>query len=593
MSTNLNLARKWRSKSFDQIVGQALPVRMLKNSLYLESYFPVYLFSGQRGCGKTTMARVFACAINCDQLPMFQKNPKATTVPCLECASCLAMQTGRHPDFIEIDAASYTGVDNVRHIIDVASLLPVLGRKKIYLIDEAHMLSKAAFNAFLKILEEPPASVVFILATTDAQKIIDTVKSRCFQLFFTPIDELNLANHLATICDAENIAYEPSGLQLIVKATQGSARDAINLLEQVRFSTSSVTKSAVRNMLGHFDDEQTISLFKLLLSKDTNSLLKFISTHKVTHYAPEFIWQKLVELTRAALWIKHGVEPNIFIDHIDTLKKIVTQSSIGQLHELLDIFYSNESVFLKTTAQHGLLETILLKICQKNGSDNSGSSCPPGNATPHQQTENELCADQIDEDQEVTQEYEQQDEQLDDTALWRNFLRDVQTLNDPLLNSVFSQGTSIQFDAVSKKVDVAFSKDLVLFQEWIDNAAPLWKPLLYKSFGEHIVFNAHFTVEQKKKIVEPRQPELTAQASAIKTTITSPTSPVPQQKAGHNAERSFNKPFAPYTPKKFATHKESMHPRIDVSDVTIWKKANMLLGHFPGTIREIRESTHE
>ena len=168
----LNLARKWRSKNFDQIIGQDLTIRALKNSLFLNHLFPVYLFSGQRGCGKTTTARVFTAAINCQNLENFRKEPREFKLPCLECQSCCLMASGKHPDFIEIDAASHTGVDNVRNIIEAAALLPVIGRKRIYLIDEAHMLSKAAFNAFLKILEEPPKSALFILATTDPGKIL-------------------------------------------------------------------------------------------------------------------------------------------------------------------------------------------------------------------------------------------------------------------------------------------------------------------------------------------------------------------------------------------------------------------------------------
>src|SRR5579863_6898764 len=186
-AVSLNLSRKWRSQNFDQIIGQDLSVRILKNSLYLGHYFPVYLFAGQRGCGKTSTARVFAAAINCRELSAFQKDPKKS-VPCLVCDSCIAMQEGKHPDFIEIDAASYTGVDHMRNIIESSSLLPIMGTKRVYLIDEAHMLSKAAFNAALKILEEPPATALFILATTNPHKIIDTVRSRCFQLFFTAIE---------------------------------------------------------------------------------------------------------------------------------------------------------------------------------------------------------------------------------------------------------------------------------------------------------------------------------------------------------------------------------------------------------------------
>ena len=244
-SVVLNLSRKWRSQDFDHIVGQELAVRILKNSLYLGHYFPVYLFAGQRGCGKTSTARIFAAAVNCHALTSFQKDPKNSPVPCLVCDSCVAMRDGNHPDFIEIDAASHTGVDNIRSIIESSSLLPIMGRKRVYLIDEAHMLSKAAFNAALKILEEPPATALFILATTNPHKIIDTVKSRCFQLFFTAIAHAPLKNHLQVICKNEKIAYTDDALDLIVRHTEGSARDALNLLEQVRFSSAIVSKEAV------------------------------------------------------------------------------------------------------------------------------------------------------------------------------------------------------------------------------------------------------------------------------------------------------------------------------------------------------------
>ena len=202
---NLNLTRKWRSKTFDQIIGQAMPIRMLKNSLYLDQLFPVYLFSGQYGCGKTSTARIFATAINCANVEQFRTAPRNHAVPCGICNSCLAMTQGNHPDFYEIDAASHTGVDTIRQIIEAATLLPLLGHKKIYLIDEAHMLSKAAFNALLKILEEPPSSVLFILATTDEQKILETVQSRCFKLFFSPVKQSTIVDHLASICDQEKI----------------------------------------------------------------------------------------------------------------------------------------------------------------------------------------------------------------------------------------------------------------------------------------------------------------------------------------------------------------------------------------------------
>lgn len=179
----LNFARRLRPQRFSDIIGQDLFVGMLQNALFLNKFFPVYLFSGQRGCGKTTTARVFAAALNC----LKRGEAPLQDIPCLTCSSCLATKAGNHPDFIEIDAASNTGVDNVRAILESSSYLPVLGKYKIYLIDEAHMLSKAAFNAFLKLMEEPPQSVLFMLATTESYKIPETVRSRCFQLLFKPI----------------------------------------------------------------------------------------------------------------------------------------------------------------------------------------------------------------------------------------------------------------------------------------------------------------------------------------------------------------------------------------------------------------------
>ncbi len=146
----VHLARKWRSKNFNELVGQDLSVRLLKNSLFKKAFFPAYLFSGLRGSGKTSMGRIFAAAVNCQQLDDFIQAPQTIILPCGTCISCKALFAGQHPDFIEIDAASHTGVDNMRLIIESASMLPTLARKKIYLIDEAHMLSKAAFNAALK-----------------------------------------------------------------------------------------------------------------------------------------------------------------------------------------------------------------------------------------------------------------------------------------------------------------------------------------------------------------------------------------------------------------------------------------------------------
>ncbi len=443
----LNLARKWRSKTFHEIVGQELSIRMLKNGLYLQQYFPVYLFSGQRGCGKTTTARVFAAALNCEQLSEFQKNPQKVTVPCLSCKSCIAMLNGKHPDFIEIDAASHTGVDNVRYIIDSASLLPLMGRKKVYLIDEVHMLSKAAFNAFLKILEEPPSSVIFILATTDPQKIIETVRSRCFQLFFKPVESNILLDRLKQVCEKENISFEVDGLETIIKQTEGSVRDALNLLEQVRFSSNSVTKKSVDSVIGSIDDTVLISLVEYALSGTAQQLLTFLSKTNLQQFSAQLIWGRLVALVRALLWLSYDVMPDQFVEHLGLLKRILTRCNAKQLHQLLENLYENEQLFVRTTAKQELLEMILIRLCKNNDNSNSqgGSSSPSA----------QLSSDDQDSDQDELDEDEDQDEDVEEEVScknplqekWNRFIKSIDRLNDPLTSSVFQQGVLGQINA--------------------------------------------------------------------------------------------------------------------------------------------------
>ncbi len=595
MENNLNLARKWRSKNFNEIVGQELSVRMLKNSLYKGHHFPVYLFSGQRGCGKTTTARVFAAALNCDNLEQFRKNPKKNSIPCLVCNSCKAMLSGKHPDFIEMDAASHTGVDMIRQVIDAASFLPLMGSKKIYLIDEAHMLSKAAFNALLKILEEPPPSVLFILATTDPHKIIDTVKSRCFQLFFRSVDTPILNNYLHDICTKEQISFDNAGLSCIIKETEGSVRDALNLLEQVRFSSARVTKESVLQVLGYLDDTQLLDLFDAVLNNGPAHVLQKIKNMKLDTYAAEFIWRRLVDLSRALLWVKHGVQPQYFVDNLVDLKQLASACSFKKLNHVLDMLYTNESVFLKTTAKHALLEMILLQLCQHNDTQNNagGSSAPQQAVAPMAQSEDVQDYDEEDDEFEDEEEEEEVDEALyqsdDNNDLkWTSFVTAVKTLEDPLLNSVFSQGTLIKFDSINHQLDIEFSKDLAFFNDWLTQSREQWLPLLQKLFGQAIVFNPLFTGDtkvstEKKIITQEVVPKNVAAVNPVQKT----------QKPVHVQSQRTSKA---YQPKGFQRRgygavrkKINKEPIIDVSDGSIWKKTNLVLHYFPGTVHEVRE----
>ncbi|MEX2437675.1 MAG: DNA polymerase III subunit gamma/tau, partial [Candidatus Babeliales bacterium] len=365
-----NLARSWRPKQFQEVVGQPLPVRMLQNSLYTNHFFPVYLFAGQRGCGKTTTARIFSAALNCAKLADFQKNPKQQ-VPCDVCPSCQMMQQGKHPDFIEIDAASHTGVDNVRAIVDAASFMPLVGGKRVYLIDEAHMLSKAAFNAFLKILEEPPASVLFILATTDPHKIIDTVRSRCFQLFFDAVAMDAIVAHLKNVCTQEEISHDDAGLMAIVANSEGSVRDALNVLEQVRFSAPSVTKKAVLAILGHVDEEHINNLFCALLKADAHQLQKILGEINFSLIAPEPLWYSICLLARSAMWQALGVQDVKISEAVERLLAEVTSSRIKLVFEMV---CSYEMPLKKTTKKHLLLEMLFLRLCSDTFSHDASPS---------------------------------------------------------------------------------------------------------------------------------------------------------------------------------------------------------------------------
>jgi len=588
---NLNLARKWRSKDFDQIIGQDLSVRMLKNSLYLNQLFPVYLFSGQRGCGKTSTARVFASAINCAHLSKFQKNPKKYSLPCSSCSSCKAMLSGNHPDFIEIDAASHTGVDNVRQIIEASSFMPLMGKKRVYLIDEAHMLSKAAFNAFLKILEEPPSSVIFILATTNPKKIIETVRSRCFQLLFNPVSYKPLLGHLKNICDTEAIAYDEKGLGIIVRESQGSVRDSINILEQVRFSSSSVTKDNVQQVLGHVDEERLVKLFECLLTKGPKDVLAFLKEIKFELFSAEYIWNKIIDLLRAAIWIKNGVEPAWRFEHVETIKNMVKQCSLARLTCLMQQLYENEHIFLRTTAKHSLLEMILIQMCRKNDIPNkSGASSVPQQVMPAEQDDEEFeeaeeeevalrRAPDFDKASSGRQDDEERCEKTEQSD-WGKFLSLLNSLNDPLLTSIFKNGTFVAFDAQSGKLELQFLKQFSFFNDSLKETEKQWLPFLQKVFGANVVFSPQFTGVGEIKVAKKRSSE---------NVVSNSVSTEKKVTSSFSANRSYPRSSGNYGKN---TKKDILNTGkiVDVSDAATWKKANTLLRYFSGSVREMIES---
>lgn len=531
MSSLLNLARKWRSQQFDQIVGQPITVRILKNTLYSNHYFPVYLFSGHKGCGKTSTARIFAGAINCEKLQEFQKNPRTVVLPCLECTSCRAMAQLQHPDFIEIDAASHTGVDNVRTIIDAASLLPVLGTRKIYLIDEAHMLSKSAFNAFLKILEEPPASVLFILATTDPHKIIDTVRSRCFQLFFDPLIPEQLATHLETICKAEQINADPEALLLIAQESMGCVRDALNLLEQLRFGHAHVTSEIVTQNLGYIAATDLKELFTFILDGSVTNILQWIERHNDNLRSPLTVWTQCKNYIRKLLLDPHNAQTqNILIS-------------------CLRIAYDYELTIQKSTQQQGLLELMLIEMGQHYEKKSQTTQAVP---TPHSSStsssaplKKETSAPEVP----IKEPAPQASPSTSASDEWKQFLHDIDTLSDPLLSSIFKQAVYKSQSVEPLQVAIEIAQNSPFFKEWITDTEKIWSPLLEKQFGKGTKLIITYLEAQQNK-----QPVTSSAHTQQKSTL--------------------------------SAHPTKKNNPIDISDKTVWKNAHTLIEAFGGTITE-------
>ncbi|MGI9318144.1 MAG: DNA polymerase III subunit gamma/tau [bacterium] len=264
------LARKWRPRSFDQVIGQEHVVSALTNALDSQRVHHAYLFTGTRGVGKTTLARIFARALNCES--------GISSDPCGQCSACRGVDEGNYIDLIEVDAASRTRVDDTRELLDNVQYSPTQGRFKIYLIDEVHMLSAHSFNALLKTLEEPPAHVKFLLATTDPQKLPATILSRCIQFNLKAIDMEKLNHQLQKILEAEGLEHESEALMVLSRSADGSVRDALSLLDQaIAFGDGVVKADQVRSMLGMIDDQFTHELLEQVCAKDGAALLQTVS----------------------------------------------------------------------------------------------------------------------------------------------------------------------------------------------------------------------------------------------------------------------------------------------------------------------------
>jgi DNA polymerase-3 subunit gamma/tau len=286
------LARKWRPRRFEDMVGQEHVLRALTTALDEQRLHHAYLFTGTRGVGKTTVARIFAKALNCER--------GVSSHPCGVCSSCVAIDEGRFVDLIEVDAASRTGVDDTRDLLENVQYLPSQGRFKVYLIDEVHMFSKSSFNALLKTLEEPPPHVKFLLATTDPHKLPVTVLSRCLQFHLKALPRRMIFARLAQVLEAENVAFDEAALQLLARAAEGSVRDALSLLDQaIAYGQGRVTEDEVGAMLGLTSEARLRALVAALSAQDAPAL--FAAMSQLAQGAPDYaeVLAELLQLFHA------------------------------------------------------------------------------------------------------------------------------------------------------------------------------------------------------------------------------------------------------------------------------------------------------
>ncbi len=328
--------QKYRPNNLDELVGQKFISITLKQALLTKKIAPAYLFNGPRGTGKTSSARIFAKSLNC------QAFDKPTITPCCKCDLCRQITDGSALDIIEIDAASNTGVENIREIIERARFAPTQARWKVYVIDECHMLSTAASNALLKTIEEPPSRVVFILATTNPERVLNTIKSRCQKFDFRRINSSDIFQHLSEIAEKESIKYEVQALKMIAKRSNGGMRDAQSLLEQLNLLPEGITINNIQNLLGEVSESELTNLIKSLVENNPESLIENCNKLYDAGNEPLQIIIGLLNITRdLLLHTTNNKYSNLyytsdeFRDELDIISKTINKSTIINWHNNL------------------------------------------------------------------------------------------------------------------------------------------------------------------------------------------------------------------------------------------------------------------
>ena len=528
--------QKYRPNNLDELVGQKFISITLKQALLTKKIAPAYLFNGPRGTGKTSSARIFAKSLNC------QAFDQPTITPCCKCDLCRQITDGSALDIIEIDAASNTGVENIREIIERARFAPTQARWKVYVIDECHMLSTAASNALLKTIEEPPSRVVFILATTNPERVLNTIKSRCQKFDFRRISPSDIFQHLSEIAEKESIKYEVQALKMIAKRSNGGMRDAQSLLEQLNLLPEGITINNIQNLLGEVSESELTNLIKSLVENNPESLIITCNKLYDAGNEPLQIIIGLLNITRDLLlhttnnkYSDLYYTSDEFRDELDKISKTINKSTIINWHNNL----RNIEYQIKSSDNPRLWFEIhltgLLDSQEINSFENKQESKNNTTEEKHESRKNipinkENISDEIPKpsiQEEITHKelIEKKDEKLEKFEVLEK--ESIENISDNNQNNPGSNNLKDKWELILSKVELPSTRMLLSQQAELESfdsekitiaLSPNWENMIKsrkviientvkKIFGDGIILN--FSTKQLNKSNPTNTPEIT------------------------------------------------------------------------------------
>ncbi len=349
------LYRTYRPNTFDEVAGQEHIVRTLKNAVIQHKIAHAYLFCGPRGTGKTSIAKIFAKAINCTD-----KNQ----IPCMECENCLSITDGTHPDIIEIDAASNNGIDEVRNLIEKVKYAPIKGKYKVYIIDEVHMMSPGAFNALLKTIEEPPAHVIFILATTEPHKILPTIISRCQRYDFTKVPSKEMIKRIHLILDKEQIQCEDEVVRIITQLSDGGMRDALSILDQcIAYAQNDIKVEHINEIYGILTIKEKLDLLSLVIQKDAKQCMKMIQSIVEKGMDIKRLTTDMIDLLKESIIYEYTKDICLLHSlHKEEAEILNKEADLKKRFDMIDIFMDTYDKYRTAGDLSGYFEICLLKM---------------------------------------------------------------------------------------------------------------------------------------------------------------------------------------------------------------------------------------